>query len=57
MQNYKKLIAAIVGVLLMLANQHWGIAIAVGFDVMVTNVIVGALTSVGVFGLANTPPA
>lgn len=54
MSNYRKLIAAIVGVLAMLANQKFGLDLT-GMEVEVTNGIIALLTAVGVWALPNTP--
>lgn len=54
MGNYRKLIAAVVGVALMLANQKFGLDLT-GMEVEVTNGIIALLTAVGVWALPNTP--
>ena len=53
MKNYRKLIAAIVGVVLMLLNQKFGFSLGVGMDETVTNLILAGLTSVGVWAVPN----
>ena len=57
MSMYRKLLVAVIGVALMLANQKWGLTVAAGVDEMVANLVFGVLTGLGVFGAANTPPS
>ena len=57
MTAYRKLIVAIIGVAVMLANQKWGFTIAVGVEETLANLILGVLTTLGVFGVANQPPS
>lgn len=54
MSNYRKLIAAIVGVLLMLVNDRFGLDLT-GMKPEITNAVIGLLTAVGVWAVPNTP--
>lgn len=56
MAAYRKLIAAIIGALLMIANARWGVDLT-GLEPELTAAIVGALTAAGVWAVPNrTPP-
>lgn len=54
MSNYRKLIVAIVGVLLMLANQHFGVDLT-GMEPEIITAVIAALTAFGVWAAPNTP--
>lgn len=57
MSNYRKLIVAVVGVLLMLANQHFGVDLT-GMEPAIIDAIgtgIAALAAFGVWAAPNTP--
>jgi hypothetical protein len=56
MSNYRKLVAAAVGIVLMLAQRLWGIDL-LGTDSLWIELIVGVGTLIGVERLPNTPKA
>lgn len=54
MSNYRKLIVAIVGVLLMLANDNFGVDLT-GMEPEIITAVIAALTAFGVWAAPNTP--
>ena len=56
MSNYRKLIAAAVGITLLLVQRIWGLNL-LGSDAMWIDLIIGIATLVGVERLPNTPKA
>lgn len=53
MQNYRKLVASIVGVVLLLANRIWGIDL-LGTDAVWVDAIVSVGTPIAVWFFPNT---
>lgn len=51
-KNYKKLGAAVIGITVLIALNHYNVAIP-GLNSVVLEVIVGALTSFGVYQVTN----
>jgi hypothetical protein len=56
MSNYRKLIAAVVGIVLMLAQRLFGIDL-LGTDSLWIELVIGVATLIGVERLPNTPRA
>lgn len=54
MGAYRKLIVAIVGLAIMLAHRHLGLDLS-GQEEMIVDMVIAALTAVGVWGLPNEP--
>jgi len=54
MSHYRKLIAAAVGLAVLLANRHLGLDLT-GQEQMLVDVTVAGLTAAGVFGFRNEP--
>ena len=52
MNRYRKLIVAVVGLALLLANDHWGLNIP-GTAEGITAMVVSAATAFGVWGVTN----
>lgn len=54
MSAYRKLIVAIVGVIVLLAQQHFGLDLEQHAELIVGGII-AALTALGVWGVKNDP--
>jgi hypothetical protein len=56
MSHYRKLIAAIIGVALMLLHRHLGLDLT-GLEPVIIDTVIAILTAVGVWAVPNEPPA
>lgn len=52
MNHYRKLIVAVVGVGLMLLNQHIGLDLTSN-ETAIVDIVIGALTAAGVYAVPN----
>jgi hypothetical protein len=55
MSHYRKLIAAIIGVALMLLHRYLGVDLS-GMEPAIIDTVIALLTAVGVWAVPNTPP-
>lgn len=53
MNKYRKLVAAVVGLAAMVLQDFFGISILIGIEETLINLIIGALTTWGVWGFSN----
>lgn len=56
MQNYRKLIVALIGAAMIAADQFFGISLGFGAEEAM-NVLIPILTAFGVWAVPNTPKA
>ena len=55
MTVYRKLIAAIIGVALMLLHRYLGVDLS-GMEPAIIDTVIAVLTAIGVWAVPNTPP-
>jgi hypothetical protein len=53
MKQYRKAVVALVGVLVLVANRHWGYDLT-GQEAALVDIVIGALTAAGVFQVKNS---
>ena len=53
---YKKLLAALVGITVLLVNRHFGFDLS-PHEAVLVDIAIGALTAAGVYGFANEETA
>ena len=53
MDKYRKLVAAVVGIAAMVLNDFFDVSLLIGMEETVANLILGALTTWGVWGVKN----
>lgn len=57
MDKYRKLIAAVVGIVAMVLNDFFDVSVLLGIEETIINLIIGALTAWGVWGFKNEVPS